>query len=64
MANQPKAGTSVRGIRLDDTLWEALQLEAAKQGISSTSVLIRQILTRYLNRRKGETAKTDQQDPN
>ena len=60
MANQPKAGTSVRGIRLDDTVWEALKLEAAKQGISSPSVLIRQILTRYVNRRKGATAQTDQ----
>ena len=47
MPNQPKQGTRVRGVRLDDDLWAALQAEADANN-ESVSDVVRRALEAYL----------------
>lgn len=42
-------GTTLRSIRIDDTLWQAVQKRAAAEGVSVSEV-VRTQLTAWLNR--------------
>lgn len=46
--NQPK--TKMRGVRLADEIWEAIQRESKERGISASDV-IREALVRHIERR-------------
>jgi predicted HicB family RNase H-like nuclease len=47
--NQPKPGTRLHNIRLEDELWAAAQAKAAAAG-TSVSALVREFLKQYVNR--------------
>ena len=48
MANQPREGTSVRGVRLDDAVWAAAQ-EKAKANGETVSDVLRRALEAYVS---------------
>lgn len=50
MPNQPREGTSVRTMRLDDDLWAQVQSAAGELGVSASEV-VRVALSEYLSRR-------------
>jgi predicted HicB family RNase H-like nuclease len=49
MPNQPRKGTSIRTLRMDDDLWAALKAEAEANG-ESVGAVVRRALDEYLKR--------------
>lgn len=44
-------GTTLRNIRVDDTLWEAAKAKAEAEG-TSVSEVVRELLTRWVHRKR------------